>query len=1124
MFGHLLNTLRYRLDAEEKEWRSYNSLRQELRPDWLTGWVLRHAEHPFRLGIAMALLVTVASLVTGVLKPERWVVYHVSTTWLPDPGVYFIAVWSVQAAVVALVYPIVIGFVTLLLERRGSAKAALHIYLHYSAAQLAGFSAMLLVAEMALQSLGLLYAHMEAVAFWLAIDTIWFILNIVLTVFFLKHTFDFIRPVPRFSIVRRYTIGVAWPREVRYYLAKHIFRTAVACNLLPGPAFGEAPAGQPSVLMGYAGAGFGEARVTYNVPRRLRMTDVSFRVLSLVTRSWLKEAAPRTALPTPARSRRNRDPVIVFPLEPFAPCNGEVTLCRLEGNTKLSNLQRMLVSLSFRFGSGRDDIVELSVSDILSEAQAEALSAVRSAEPEAFKQSIERFIGLYVSLVDASRVKDTSGGETSLLLMFGGRQVFERRLFEGWNVHILDMFDSACARLGRGEDYVSFLTHLPNRLFSRTSRHAPAEIQKYFIALGPILLRRVEAWWTNSVEEQGEVEHGPCAPATLRSPFFGIHDQVVREFVGSWESLKNDHIPPARDERSNWTDVQRAALGLESHLSQTLVLLLDCVLRGDRNAAEWLGDVLIKWFAELEFRLGDSRHYFLRDPPMFTIELLSDPWEEVKKRLEVESYGGADSLKPIAILSSCIRNLWVDVCCIALYVLALWNRECECNKSLAARVFTSVRHGRALRKGGEGAGGFTVPYRDANELLIAVLRQNFADHRYRSRLDGYVELVASLSETRIVSGRMYSSFGSNDLDSLRDGQLITLLLANQERWRSEGEIEEILTSWSGAENEKVRGLSDMLGQWKTRLGEESFSELRASYECLRQQGAEGGELDDAKIWFSSHIDRLLERAEGVHLEALAAAEPSRRRLAEIAHAASSKAFTPESGGFPLSLFQTTMTVAEQLDQRTLVINGVKKGELTEPPMSVVAANEEEWFADTMRLQVGAAIFRHVVTQLAPAQVDAGSPESYLTRVKQFDAELRATGLTPILILENPTLPNWVWEWANPPWDKRTSDAGVFRVKRDENRKGEGYLWNFDSIPVYNGPIQQGSSVLLAKESFEQIRFTRAQGSEYVDVQARKVPEHPDLVDLALTWYVEIRVRKLPALLLFYGEKGTRDDV
>jgi len=1129
MFGWLFNSLSYRLDAEEAEWRALNRVRQELQPAFWQSALLQMASKPLHWALALFGLVSILVLGAALIDSSYWVVIRVTDFNVEDPVAYFSALWGVQSAIVALVYPIVIAFVTLLVGSRGNDKAALHVYLHDSAALLAGVSALLLVAEMGLQYIGVPYVDTTTVMAWIGIDALWFSFNIGLTTYFLFRTFEFMQPGHRFEITRRYMINVAWPREARFHLARHIFTTAVEGKLLPGPNYGVASEGEPSVLPGFIGLNSGIAVVTRNQRTDKVLYDIRFRPLAWATSNWLKRAnAAHSQKPKKKDWKQlRRDALISFPVNAFESYEGNATLCRIEGDTTLTLLERLAVRYSFAFGAGKDDGVELTVDDILADAQAVAIAALRSGEVEAFEGALKRMLTLYESLLDASQVKDAVGEQMNLAQLADRNHWFDSEIHKVWSRRFVDLFEAATSKLVITDEYVRFLAHIPNRMFTAAQGTGIRDIAKHAILLSPILLRRVENWWVQAVEQQGLIDHGPCSPAVLRPPFHGVHDKVLREIVGSWESLKNDRIFSWDEKHPDWSDLQRSADYLETHLSHTLVSLFETILRGDRNASEWLADVLTKWYGELQFRFDGVHDYFLRKQGFVTFELISQDWAEAERRVQVESFGVLESSNHLAVFAACLNNLWVDTCCIAIYVLTVWSKDCKCDQSLPAKIAADLISGRSLRHGGHAVGGYK-PYEGINDLLMAILRQYFADGHYRqgyrSRLDKYVEQIAELSKSEMVSGRIYSWSGADDLDSVRDGQLLALLLAVPKDWTPSHEIIEMLREWSNTANEKVREFTRMLDAWKTRLNDDSFSEVMEGYECMRSKVTSGArtEFMEARANLGHAIDQLIALVTQVRDKALEEAPTSERRLLEIGRWASDEGFALETASFPLPLFGEIMYLAESLPARSLVIKGMRKGEFTDPPMADSAANESEWFAHTMRDHVAASVLDLALAELKPERVSADTPEAYWACIRRFANDVSQTGLHPILLLENPTIPGWVWEWAHPPYDGSKGETpSDLVVTRNDRATDKGYEWNFNDMPVFNAPLPTGASILAVRESFEHIEFSRLPDGSFVKVTTRVIPDHADLLDLVLSWQVRVGVRQFPAVRLSYDGQGRR---
>ena len=136
---------------------------------------------------------------------------------------YFGTLWSVQATIAALVYPIVIAFVAVLLQRRATAKLSLQLYLLDAAALTAGISSLALVTTMGVEYLAVPYAPPEWVAMGVAGDCAWFFFNVLLTAWFLYRTVHYLDDSTRMRVFTRYAVSTALPADIRQRLEGNIF-------------------------------------------------------------------------------------------------------------------------------------------------------------------------------------------------------------------------------------------------------------------------------------------------------------------------------------------------------------------------------------------------------------------------------------------------------------------------------------------------------------------------------------------------------------------------------------------------------------------------------------------------------------------------------------------------------------------------------------------------------------------------------------------------------------------------------------------------------------------------------------------------------------------------------------
>src|SRR3989442_1371168 len=105
------------LRKEECDWFRSNDLRRRLRHHWFDREVLKGGEHPIRYALSLVFLL-VCVFVLGHVLPEDWFSGYRSLWGSAEQLSYFTSLWSVQATLAALVYPFVIAFVALLLQRR----------------------------------------------------------------------------------------------------------------------------------------------------------------------------------------------------------------------------------------------------------------------------------------------------------------------------------------------------------------------------------------------------------------------------------------------------------------------------------------------------------------------------------------------------------------------------------------------------------------------------------------------------------------------------------------------------------------------------------------------------------------------------------------------------------------------------------------------------------------------------------------------------------------------------------------------------------------------------------------------------------------------------------------------
>lgn len=147
----LLGSLSWHVGEFVRQWQdSASDLRKN---SWFERLLLGAAAHPWVFLVAATAIW--ACIAASLLALAKYCSFPLGTWDTPDLPTYFGTAWSVQATVVALVYPLVISFVTLLLQRRATAKVALTAYLLETGVKPSGSSSFALLVLLTLQYLAL---------------------------------------------------------------------------------------------------------------------------------------------------------------------------------------------------------------------------------------------------------------------------------------------------------------------------------------------------------------------------------------------------------------------------------------------------------------------------------------------------------------------------------------------------------------------------------------------------------------------------------------------------------------------------------------------------------------------------------------------------------------------------------------------------------------------------------------------------------------------------------------------------------------------------------------------------------------------------------------------------------
>jgi len=1083
-------------------------------------------EHPLRFATSL-LALKVTLLVLVEVLPQDWLFPSWFKWGAGEQLTHFSIVWTIQATLAALVYPIVISFVAVYLQRRPAAEAFIHLYMLDSGGLAAGLSSLALVVVMGVEYLMMTTWGTASLPSWAAIDTAWFVLNATLTAFFLFRTVEFLRPEVQARVIQRYAVNVALPRDVLRLNSFQVLAGAIVKGWLSVPSYGDdkAPEG-PRLLIGRFAFREGSIQGKLRLRTQARLIDVRLWLVRLVVESWYRKAS------TSPRSDKSKAlgvnkswPLLTLPMSPGTVYEGELPLASVVEGPALSAWQRWLLYWAVKMRPTSRERYGIQVEAILGELASDTRNMAAKPDNEGFERAYSALVDLHKLLLAACLDRTESGEQGSWALLPDTESFFGRALHENWSNTYRGIFESAIDVMVRDARPLRRLCHLLQHLDGAKLRASPIEIREHLLQLPPLMMYQLGNWWAFRVEEQGIVEHSHKQMVVLRPPLNRVYEEVLSAFVAGWENGRPNRPWQNRGAHAfDWATLPSLARLNAKHIEETARMLLASVLRGDQAAAEWLADVLSKWWGNLDF---NPEPYQLYDKIAFiTIDDLGLAWPVfcAKFGLAVDTHESLERLRPVlqqGAFQAALRNYWTDVRLLTIELMLDWVRAVPAvtaGSSLAFEIAAGFLTGKQWKGGGQVVD--SLANLSPPEYLVAKVRQFAASGQWRGgylgRLDRFVERVKGMYKPNMVSSRVYSFGGADDVESLQESQLELMTVLATRVWELPRSLQRQLDVWLDHRFDQYKSIDILrshLERWLERLDKQPGLSVE-HIDLLKERVRSGLPAQTAIDYMKASLLSTQEALEEQREEVLAAQPIDEDRLLEIGRYASLTGFSKEKGYVPIHLFSVRST-AEKLEDFTLTFTQMLRGEFTRLEMEQRAGNEAEYFSDVMAQQVAAVVLNDILYRSDIKEIVVQDAEAYWKALKAESGFIIAKGGRPILLLDNATRPDWVWGWQHVDFSTTYKRPDDLQVRRRDG-VGAGYQCDFNDIEVYVAPIPIGQSLLLSNEAFRSLTFTDYGDGRFVQAKVSESEVTKNLVDLKLTFSRSVEVGEPRVVRLSYA--------
>jgi hypothetical protein len=702
-------------------------------------------------------------------------------------------------------------------------------------------------------------------------------------------------------------------------------------------------------------------------------------------------------------------------------------------------------------------------SDMLEELADKAITHIGRLAVTSFESALSEMVDFHRFLIDAYATRDENGKPVSFAQIGDWES-----LHKEWIRQYRRLFERAVENIGREKDFVEILVHLPMQLLPRDARNAAPEVVAGLLDLPSIFVHRLEGWLSQR-RSYDTAEEGRPSRAHLAGSDKRAYEDIIISFVGAWENLLQtvsavyEWRQREVESEEQWLRYVASWTFLQQHLRNSAYLLAVAVWNEDEIGAKYYRESLLRWLDGLQHEFDVYDHQARR---FLTADLLQSDWGTARTLLarSVE-FPEWDQPTPTFVFVEILQNQLSDVVTVASGVMLAWFIEGKQMTDIAPLTVSHLLKDIVAEDGGYRVGRET----GFRPLMLGISRIWVCAERFERKghghwLDRLVSLLDSMSERRIVPGRVYSPSTRNERDDLRLPWLVCLI-ASLPPEGDDGAVESIgkLTEREEAFSHGDQTLRGLLYEYRQTVGAlapQNWGYLKRGVAAL-----------DKDLNFEERVKRLtsiLEEAilaiENRRLQRLRERPISQDKLSELRERVEAMLLSG-NGGIEVFRDFSIERDGAGVDERILRVSQVEKGYLTEPAMAQEPVNLWDAVLRFVRSSAAGFVWRDFVQR--PRRVIDIQDEAAYRAVLFAEAKgMVDAGQQPVLLVHRGHEPPWIKKWFG--WGEKPPE-GINVVRK----KGMGtnlYAGTVNNIDVYRMELVADRSLLFRADLLRKVKY------------------------------------------------------
>ncbi len=712
MLKKILDSISYQTDKFIRENIHVNQSYMALKWNGFEKILVSGSKHYVK---AMLILISFFAAIFIVMVSGKSYIKPYIAEWFPDWYTLFDAQINLlggQLTIIGIVYPMVVGLVSVIFQRKSARKIVHAAYQTYSGFMLAGLSGLCLSGFMLCGLLLRTFVGNYNYAIICGISIIWMMLNIALSVWFFVQSLSVLDDEKRERMVLRFLTTDILSAHVKSQLHSSFLNNPVKSQIIKNERYSNLTFEDYSFENDYS-------VIKSEISIQEVIKDIYVRPLKIIL--WLVNMHGRLnkkqiaiALFSRLDSRSEFDTLPLFKVK----------------NIESEHVLITLLTRCFRTGIATQR--HIATDRIIKGLLGDAIDALASADINAFDEAIEGFCRDITTFTDGFNFRQ--GQQTDNLLLLADDIFWDRSFTDKLYTELYQLFRQAVIRIDVSERFYTKCMNIPGMLCSKRESISFKEIQlalMYTFYSWDILVR-----W-------GHANTGRLDLTQRQS-----YEALLRNFVEIWEGWTDGlkYISKKTGGQQLYHDT------LKEHLFTLPDIVACAVLSGESGSVDWAVDLMNRWLHTAR-RSADSHNTALFSWQEFIVtqatldgEIVFSP-ENTPLRKPVEFSQLQDSF---------YKNTLTDLRLLtAAFIIskpdAVQNKECQ--------FAVSTLLDRSLV---ENTGGFErlsdsmATSTDIIDVFIRLLTWDKSERRDATNSPGnIIRKLSSAHGKSLVSGRTY---------------------------------------------------------------------------------------------------------------------------------------------------------------------------------------------------------------------------------------------------------------------------------------------------------------------------------------------------------------------------------